>query len=261
MSEPTQHADRAGVTRQTIAVIGSTGTAGARTVAKLHQQGINPVAISRSSGVDLITGAGLLEALEGIDVAIDTSNAFPTDDTVGLHEALTAATRNVVAACAEQHVKHLVFLSISGVDNPVFDEFPYYVAKRAQEELVAGSPVASTVVQSTQWHEFATNPSAVTFLDDQVRVEDWLIQPVAADTIVDVLVEAALTPARTTTRAVTGPEVIRLPDLTAKLLNVRGDPRPVQTMPPALAALSEGALLAPEHAAVRGPDIGTWLET
>lgn len=244
-----------------IAVIGATGTAGSRTVAKLNDRGISPVEVSRSTGVDLITGDGLREALEGVDVAIDASNAFPPDESVGLHEALTSASRNVVEACASQRVGHLVFLSISGVDNPVFDDFPYYLAKRAQDEIVAASPVPSTVVKSTQWHEFATNPSAATFDDDEVRVEDWLVQPVAADTVADVLVEAALGRAGMGTRTITGPEVVRLPELTTKLLDRLGDARPVRVTAPALPALSEGVLLAPDHAAVLGPDVDTWLHT
>jgi hypothetical protein len=44
------------------------------------------------------------------------------------------------------------------------------------------------------WHEFATNPSAVTFGDDDVRVEDWLIQPVAADVVAELVAGHALDP-------------------------------------------------------------------
>lgn len=244
-----------------IAVIGATGTAGSRTVAKLKGRGISLVAVSRSTGVDLITGHGLRDALAGVDVAIDASNAFPPDETIGLHEALTSATRNVVDACVAQKVGHLVVLSISGVENPVFDDFPYYLAKRAQDEIVATSYLPTTMVKSTQWHEFATNPSAATFDDDEVQVEDWLIQPVAADTVADVLVEAALGRAGTETRTITGPETVRLPELTTRMLSRRGDTRPVRTTAPALPALSAGVLLAPDYATILGPDIDTWLHT
>ncbi|MBD4159995.1 nucleoside-diphosphate sugar epimerase, partial [Xanthomonas citri pv. citri] len=83
--------------------------------------------------------------------------------------------------------------------------------------------------------------------------EDWLVQPVAADAVADVLVEAALGRAGTATRTVTGPEVVRLPELTTKLLNRLGDARPVRVTAPALPALSEGVLLAPDNATVLGP--------
>lgn len=244
-----------------IAVLGATGTAGSRTADKLEERGLAPVRISRSTGVDLITGAGLQEALAGVDAAIDASNAFPTSEDLELREALTTATRNVVEACVAQQVGHLVFLSIIGVHDPVFDDFSYYVAKRDQENIVANGPVRSTLVKSSQWHEFATNPAAVTFRDDEVLVQDWLVQPVAADAVADVLVETALGAEGPATKMITGPEVIRLPELTARLLTRLGDPRPVHTTPPPLTAVAEGVLRAPEQAEVRPPDVETWLQT
>ncbi|MGH9093589.1 MAG: SDR family oxidoreductase, partial [Acidimicrobiales bacterium] len=129
-----------------IAVIGATGTAGARTTSQLKATGADVVEVSRTAGVDLISGDGLRGALDGVDVVIDTSNAFPSDDSIDLHDALTAATRHVVEACSSQRVARLVFLSICGIENPVFDDFPYYAAKRAQERIVNDSPVPSTIV-------------------------------------------------------------------------------------------------------------------
>lgn len=243
-----------------IAVLGATGTAGSRAVRRLKDNGITVVRVSRSTGVDLITGAGLPEALHGVDAVIDTSNTFPADDTMGLHEAITSATRNVVQACAEQQVQHLVLLSIIGVHNPVFDAYPYYVAKRAQESIVADGPVPSTIVQSSQWHEFATNPAAVTFQEEEIVAQDWLIQPVAADSVADVLVDSAIGHAHPTSMMITGPEVIRLPELTGRLMARLGDTRPVRTVPPSLAALGEGVLLAPEPARVLPPDVDAWLD-
>ena len=244
-----------------VAVIGATGTAGSRVVAKLEEEGIDTVLVSRSTGVDLITGLGLAQALAGVDVAIDASNAFPTDASVDLHTALTSATRNVVAACAEQQVKHLVFLSILRIEDPVFDDFPYFVAKRAQEAIVRAGAVGSTIVKSSKWHEFATNPAVVSFTDDEVLVQDWLIQPVAAETVAEVLVETALSDTPAPTREITGPGPIRLPELTARLLARRGDARLVRAVAPEPAALAEGVLLAPETAEAISPGVDIWLKT
>jgi hypothetical protein len=85
-----------------------------------------------------------------------------------------------------------VVLTIAGIEDPTFDGFPLYEAKRVAKQIVLDGPVPATVVKSTQWYEFATNPAAVTGNDGEVIVEDWLIQPIAADTVADVLVEAAL---------------------------------------------------------------------
>lgn len=241
-----------------IAVIGATGTAGSRVVSALTARAVEVVEVSRAHGVDVVAGDGLSEALEGVDVVIDASNPIPSEPSADVREALTAAASHVVEACRAQGVKHLVLLSIAGIEDPLFDAFDYYLAKRDQERVVAAASVPSTIVKSTQWHEFATNPAAVTFDRDEVRVHDWLIQPIAADTVAQVLVEAALgEPAGV--RVVTGPETIRLPELTRKLLQARGDDRRVRDVSPPLSALGEGVLRAPRGAEVLGPDIATWL--
>jgi uncharacterized protein YbjT (DUF2867 family) len=142
----------------------------------------------------------------------------------------------------------------------VFDGLPYYSAKREVEQIVLNSPIPATMVKSTQCYEFATSPVAVTFDDREAVAEDWLIQPIAADTVADVLVEAALGQSRAP-RTITGPQVIRLPELVSKLLARQGDCRSVRAVQPPLAALARGALLAPDRAIVLGPDIDTWLHT
>ena len=218
------------------------------------------VEVTRAHGVDLISGCGLAEALEGVDVVIDVSNPIPADGYSDITDILATASRNLVSACASQEVQRLVVLTIAGIEDPTLDGFPYYAAKRAAKEIVLGGPVPVTLVKSTQWHEFATNPAAVSCNDGEVVVEDWLIQPIAADTVADVLVEAALGQTRTP-RTITGPEDIRLPELTSKVLALQGDGRRVRAAKPALAALAGGALLAPNHAMVLGPDIDTWLNT
>ena len=103
-------------------------------------------------------------------------------------------------------------------------------------------------------------PAAVTCNDGEVIVEDWLIQPIAADIVADVLVEATLGQTHTP-RTITGPHAIRLPELTSKLLSRQGDGRHVRAVQPAVAALGTGALLASDHAVVVGPDVDTWLHT
>ena len=72
------------------------------------------------------------------------------------------------------------------------------------------SSLPASIVKSTQWFEFATNASAVTFVDDAVLVQDWLIQLVAADSVADVIVEVALNAAPGTIRTVAGPEVYQV---------------------------------------------------
>lgn len=244
----------------TIAVIGATGTAGSRVVARLKARDIAVVEISRGQGVDVVSGRGLFEALAGVDVVIDVSNPMPADERSNITQTVATATRNVVGACAARNVQRLVVLTVAGVEDPVFDGFPYYEAKRAAKAIILDGPVPATIVKSTQWYEFATNPAAVSSHDGEVTVQDWLIQPIAADTVADVLVEAALGQTHPP-RTITGPEAVRLPELTSKLLAQQGDNRRVRAVQPALGALASGALLAADGAVVVGPDVDTWLRT
>lgn len=243
------------------AVLGATGTAGSRVVQQLRARGSDVVEISRAHGIDVLSGAGLTAALVDVDVVVDASNAFPPDGSTALRTALAAATRNVVAACVEQRVPHLVFLSIAGIEDPVFDQFEYYLAKREQEKIVDDSAVPATIVKTTQWHEFATNPAAVTFHDQHVEVQDWLVQPIAADTVAEVLVHEAVQPSGRKRMLITGPEQIRLPELARRRLAALDDPRPVQTTEPDLPELAQGVLAAPAAAEILGPNLEEWLAT
>ena len=61
-----------------VAVVGGTGTLGSRVVQELTDRGHEPRVLSRRAGsgfrVDLATGAGLPEALSGVDAVIDASS-------------------------------------------------------------------------------------------------------------------------------------------------------------------------------------------
>ncbi|MEM6108415.1 NAD(P)H-binding protein [Mycobacterium sp. 050272] len=240
-------------------MIGATGTAGSRVAARLRGRGVAVVEASRGGGVDLLTGQGLANALDGVDVVIDVSDPVPDHAHADIVHTLNAAYHNLVMVCGAKGIQRLVVSTIAGIEDPVFDEFPYFAAKRAAHDVVLEGSVPATIVRSTQWFEFATNPAAVDFDDGHVVAQDWLIQPVAADTVADVLVEAALGQTRTP-RTITGPEPIRLPRLVSKLLAAQGDDRAVRVAAPELDALATGALLAPGHAIVLGPGVDSWLD-
>ena len=57
-----------------IAVAGATGRVGRHVVDVLEEQGHEVVAISRSAGVDVVTGEGLADALSGVEYLVDASS-------------------------------------------------------------------------------------------------------------------------------------------------------------------------------------------
>ena len=77
-----------------IAVAGGTGAVGKYVVGAAHQAGHQVVSISRSSGVDVRTGDGLADALTGVDVLIDATNAGTTNRA----KAITFFTEEAPAA-------------------------------------------------------------------------------------------------------------------------------------------------------------------
>jgi uncharacterized protein YbjT (DUF2867 family) len=134
-----------------IAVAGGTGVVGRHVVRAVRDLGHEPVTLTRSTGVDLVTGRGLEEALAGADAVIDTAN-ITTLSARAATAFFQAATGNLVAAAARNGVRHLVLLSIVGVDRMPHD---YYAGKVAQERIVEASDVAWTIQRVTQFHEFA----------------------------------------------------------------------------------------------------------
>lgn len=239
-----------------IAVLGATGTAGRHVIDAAHHAGHETAALSRATGVDVHAGAGLVEGLSGSDVLIDASNPFPTAPDADLVEVFSAASTRVATAARQAGVQHLVHVSICNIDQPAFDDYPYFLAKRAQEEVVRGSGVSHSIVRSAQWHEYAMNPGSVTEHADRVEVEDWLIQPIAVASLAKILVATARD--RQPWREVAGPSSMRLPDLTTLYLEAIGDSRKVVPVPAALPELAEGILLAPEGAELHGPEVSEW---
>ncbi|MEZ0284045.1 MAG: NAD-dependent epimerase/dehydratase family protein, partial [Thermoleophilia bacterium] len=65
--------------RQKIAVTGATGRVGSHLVELLEGSGHEVVPISRSNGVDIITGEGLKEALASVNTVVDTATG-PSPD-------------------------------------------------------------------------------------------------------------------------------------------------------------------------------------
>lgn len=112
-----------------IAVAGATGRVGRHVVDVLNEGGHDVVAISRSNGVDVITGEGLAAALRGVEVIIDTSTG-PSAEHGPATEFFLTATRNLEEEGAKAGVRRLVLVSIIGTDK---NTGGYGAAKLAQE--------------------------------------------------------------------------------------------------------------------------------
>jgi nucleoside-diphosphate-sugar epimerase len=98
-----------------IAVAGATGRVGRHVVDVLEAGGRDVVAISRSSGVDVITGDGLAEALARVDCVIDVATG-PSPEQEAATAFFTTAARNLHEVGEQAGVRRMVVASIIGCD-------------------------------------------------------------------------------------------------------------------------------------------------
>lgn len=161
-----------------ITVVGASGLIGTKVVESLKNAGHDVVASSRSSGVDVLTGAGLADALADADALVDVTNS-PSFEAGAVMEFFTTSATNLVEAARQAGVDHYVALSIVGVDG--LPDSGYFRAKVAQEKIITESGIPYSIVHATQFAEFADAITESMTVGDEVRVPDALIQPVPAD--------------------------------------------------------------------------------
>ncbi|HEX2212265.1 MAG TPA: NAD(P)H-binding protein [Mycobacterium sp.] len=202
-----------------IAVAGATGNIGGRTAAFLERDGHDIVRISRSLGVDLMTGDGLDAALAGVDAVVDAISAPPTDRDQTA-EYFGTTTRNLLAAEQRAGVRHHVLLSIVGIRG--IEGNAHYSGKREQERLVTEGQVPWTIVPATQFHDFAAMVVSWTEQDGVATIAPLLVQPIAPDDIAEVLAEIAAGEPQGRYVDVAGPERQDLVDMARRTLAARG---------------------------------------
>jgi uncharacterized protein YbjT (DUF2867 family) len=237
-----------------VTVIGATGQVGSKVVELLREQGHDVVPASRETGADVLTGAGLVEALTGAEVLVDVVNSPSFDDDPVL-KFFTASSANLVAAAKETGVGHYVALSIVGVDG--LPDSGYMRAKVVQEKTITESGLPYTIVRATQFQEFAEAITGSLVVDGEVRAPDALIQPIAAADVSVAVAKAAVAAPVGGTVDVGGPEKLSFADMARAVLANQGADTPVVVDPSATyfgthveqdsLVTGPGATLAPTH--------------
>ena len=238
-----------------IAVAGATGTVGRYVVEQAQSSGHEVAPLSRSHGIDVRTGEGLAHALDGVHALIDVTNP-PSNDAITATDFFTEAAQVLQRVGAERGVRHILTLSIVGIDRTAFG---YYAAKLAQERAVTAGPVSSTVLRATQFHEFPAQIIARTRNGANARVFDLRVQTVAARTVARVLIELAMGEPRGRAPDLAGPEEADLVDLARRFVARRRLPIEVQADAQSIPGVPPGALLPGDDARIEGPTFGDWL--
>jgi uncharacterized protein YbjT (DUF2867 family) len=245
-----------------IAVAGATGRVGRHVVDVLREGGHDVVAMSRSNGVDVITGDGLAAALEGVDSIIDTATG-PSPEQAAATEFFTTATRNLGEEGAQAGVRRLVVVSIIGTDRATAG---YGAAKLAHERAALAGPIPARILRAAQFHEFAEVLMSWGRQGDVVYLPKMRTQIVAARTVAEALAALALSdePEGEQPAEIAGPREEYLPDLATLVAARRGDPVKIEAVSnpadPDDALNSNGGLLPGPHATLAGPTFAEWLE-
>jgi uncharacterized protein YbjT (DUF2867 family) len=252
-----------------IAVAGATGRVG-RHVVDVLEAGIHDVvAMSRSSGVDVVTGEGLAEALAGVECVIDVASG-PSPDQEAATEFFTAAARNLQEVGERAGVQRMVVVSIIGCDRFTAG---YNAAKVAHEQAMQSGPIPARVLRAAQFHEFVAQLVEWGRQGDVSYVPTMRTQLVAARTVAQALTDLATDPESAPAPEsggapileIAGPRAENLVDMAILLAARRGGPVEIEGVSdpadPDRDLYETGALLPGPAATLAGPTFEEWLDS
>lgn len=242
-----------------IVVIGGTGMIGSTLVAKLRAIGHEVLAATPGSGVNAVTGAGLVQALAGAQIVVDLVNP-PTADGAAAQAFFEASSRNLTVAAAAAGVRHHIGLSMVGAGR--LGDSGYFRGKAAQEKRIRESPTPYSIVHATLFFEFLGCVADLASEGGQVRLPPAWVQPVAADDVAMALLDCVFgTPSHDVVE-VAGPERLRLTALVQRFLDAHRDGRRVVADADARffgARLDDNALLPGPQARLGLFNFDTWF--
>lgn len=242
----------------TVLVTGGTGTLGAHVVRHLAEAGHEARILSRRPGPqhwqgDLATGQGLAAALEGATRVVHTAS-----DTRRFGRQDLVQTQNLLETAREARtVEHLLYVSIVGIDHI---PYAYYRRKLECEGAVEASPLPTTILRATQFHELiamvlgALSRSPVAPVPARFR-----FQTVAAEEVGRRVAETVIGPSLGRAPDLGGPEVLDLGDMAAAWKARFGRPRSFVRLPVPGAVgrgFREGLNTCPDHR----DGVQTWAE-
>lgn len=243
-----------------VLLTGATGTLGSALLASAHHRHHAVRAAARRvpsdraldgvdwRSVDLLTGAGLDAALEGVDVVLHAASA-PRGES---ERTEVEGTQRLLDAAIRARVRHVVYVSIVGVDRiPV----AYYRHKLEAERRVAAGGMPWTIVRGTQFHDLIdTWCRGLAKSPVPVAMRGWKVQPVHVAEFAEVLWDAVDDAPKGRAPDVAGPRVLTWPEVVAAWRGATGR-RPFAIGLPLPGELSrlmrEGAACAPERAVGR----------
>jgi uncharacterized protein YbjT (DUF2867 family) len=204
-----------------VLVTGGTGRLGQRLVQPLQTAGHTVRQMSRRGtgpgGVrgDLATGRDLPMALVGAELVIHAASD-PRGDP---WQVDVAGTRRLVGAVDRTRLRHLVYVSLVGVDRIPYG---YFRAKFAAEQVLLASGLPVTLLRVTQFHDFVDQLLDTARRGPVLPVPmSWRVQPVDVGEVAAHIAEVAAGPPVGGVVEFGGPEELSAADLARTWAGVR----------------------------------------
>jgi uncharacterized protein YbjT (DUF2867 family) len=213
------------MTNMTVLVTGASGTLGSAVLPRLVKEGYDVRPTSRHARpgwvvADLVTGAGLDEAVRGADAIVHLASAAGKT-----RETDVEGTRRLLEAAKTAGVRQVLFISINGIDRiPV----GYFAAKIATENVVRAGGVPFTILRAAQFPSLIeTLLTATSKLGPVIVDRSFVLQPVHVDDVADRIADLLVAGPSGDFAEFAGPEVLALDELARQWLAARGRKRPV----------------------------------
>ena len=243
-------------------IIGGSGLIGSKVCKNLQDLGHEVISASPSSGINVISGEGLADALKGADVVVDVANSPSFEDHAALHFFETAG-HNLFAAEKVAGTKHHIALSVVGTERML--DSGYFRAKMAQEKLIKASGVPYTILRATQFFEFI---GAIAYSGREdgntIHLTSAALQPVASVDVAAALTAIAQQAPINQTVEVAGPDRRPIVEFVSEYLKHTNDPReavPDDTVPYFGAPINDKSLTPGDNPIVGATRFEDWLET
>jgi hypothetical protein len=223
--------------------------------------------MSRSGGVDLVTGDGLVDALVGVECVIDAASG-PSPDQEAATRFSTGAAQNLHEIGERAGVRRMVVVSIIGCDRFTAG---YMAAKVAHERAMLSGPIPVRILRAAQFHEFVAQLVDWGRQADVSYVPKMRTQLVAARTVAQALADMAPDPGSVPPPGSSGPAIPEIAgpreesvvDMAILLARRRGDPVKIEGVSdpadPDRDLYETGALLPGPRATLAGPTFEEWL--
>lgn len=161
-------------------------------------------------------GQGITAAVEGVDVIIHAASAGLGDS----YQADVEGTRRLLEAARKAGVRHLVYISIVGIDRIDFD---YYRHKLEAEKRIEQSGIPYSILRAPQFHDLIDKILQTLVRFPVALVDTRLtLQPVDEGEVAGRLVEIVQAGPSGRVPDIGGPEIRRMGDLARAWLAARG---------------------------------------